>query len=146
MKTTKFALSLAVILMAGLFLFNSCSGNQQPRDEATNQETKQDKKECPMDNPNTLVIVASLTIKNEADKAGIEKALYAVVDGTRTEEGNVSYVLHQDINNPLTYVIIEIWKSQDAIDIHNETPHFKAFVEAVGDKADLSVNTIKKVY
>jgi quinol monooxygenase YgiN len=147
MKTTKFTLSFVTILIAGLFFISSCSGNQQSKDETANPEVKEEKKEeCPMDNPNTLVIVATLTIKNEADKADLENALHAVVDGTRTEEGNISYVLHQDVNNPLTYVIIEVWKSQDAINTHNETAHFKAFVEAVGNKADLSVNTIKKVY
>jgi Uncharacterized conserved protein len=46
----------------------------------------------------------------------------------------------------LTYVIIESWKSQDAIDYHNETPHFKAFVAALGDNADLTINTIKLKY
>ena len=100
---------------------------------------------CPIDE-NTLMIVATLTVKNEADKADLENALHRVVDGTRTEEGNISYVLHQDINNPMTYIIFEVWKSQEAIEIHNQTPHFRAFVEAVGGKADLSVHTMKKAY
>lgn len=144
MKSTKTILSLAVILIAGLFFISSCSGNKPVQEEKTTET--EIKKECPMDDPNVLEIVATLTIKNEADKDALVKALHAVVDGTRAEEGNISYVLHQDVNNPLVYVIIEVWKSQEAINAHNETAHFKAFVEAVGDKADLTVNTIKKVY
>ena len=99
-----------------------------------------------MDNPNTLVIVATLTIKDEAYKAQIEQILHTTVDSTRKEEGNISYVLHQDINNPLVYVVIEVWKSQEAIDYHFSTPHFKAFGEAVEGKADLIVNIVKKKY
>jgi len=144
MKSTKNIIYLAVILIAGLFFLSSCSGNKPAQEDKTTET--EIKKECPMDDPNVLEIVATLTIKNEADKDDLVKALHAVVDGTRTEEGNISYVLHQDINNPMVYVIIEVWKSQEAINIHNETPHFKAFVEAVKDKSDLTVNTIRKVY
>ena len=94
---------------------------------------------------NALKIVATVTIKDAADKDAIEQALFAVVDGTRTEEGNISYELHQDINNPLVYVFIEVWKSQEAIDIHGATEHFKTFATAVDGKVDMAVNTVKKV-
>ena len=94
---------------------------------------------------NALKIVAIVTIKNAADKDAIEQALFAVVEGTRTEEGNISYVLHQDLSNPLVYVFVEVWKSQEAIDIHNASEHFKAFAAAVDGKVDLAVNTVKKV-
>ena len=94
---------------------------------------------------NALKIVATVTIKDAADKDAIEQALFAVVDGTRTEEGCISYELHQDINNPMIYVFVEVWKSQEAIDIHNATEHFNAFVVAVDGKVDLVVNTVKKI-
>ncbi|WP_085535128.1 putative quinol monooxygenase [Massilibacteroides vaginae] len=62
----------------------------------------------------------------------------AVVAGSRAEEGCVYYELGKS-NTPLTYAFIEVWKSQDAINTHNETAHFKTFVEAINGKADLSV-------
>lgn len=99
-----------------------------------------------MDDANVLKIIAVLTIKDEKDSEDIEKALMAVVDGTRTEEGNISYELHQDVNNPLVYVFIEVWESQQAIDIHNGTPHFRAFTEAIKGKVGLTVNVVRKIY
>ena len=93
-----------------------------------------------------LKIIASLSIKSEEFREDILKALHSVVDGTRAEEGNVSYDLHQDINNPAIYTIIEVWKSQEAIDFHNQTAHFQAFVKAVDGKVDLAINIIKKIY
>jgi len=93
-----------------------------------------------------LKIIAALTILKEEYKEELEKALHAVVDGTCAEEGNVSYDLHQDVKDPMTYVIIEVWKSQEAIDIHNKTAHFLNFVKAVDGKVALSINVIKKVY
>ena len=92
-----------------------------------------------------LKIVASLTIQDEKHTADIEKALHAVVEATRQEEGNISYELHQDIANPLNYIFIEVWKSQEAIDAHNQSAHFHEFVSAVDGKVSLAVNVMKKV-
>lgn len=93
-----------------------------------------------------LKIVAVIVVK-PAHQEELEKVFHTVVDETRKEAGNVSYDLHQDVSNPLKYTILEVWKSQDAIDEHNNSNHFKAFVEAVEGKVDsLTVDVIKKVY
>ncbi len=93
-----------------------------------------------------LKIVAVIVVK-AAFQSEMEKVFHTVVDETRKEAGNVSYDLHQDTKNPLKYTILEVWKSQDAIDEHNESAHFKAFVAAVEGKVDsLAVDVIKKVY
>ena len=93
-----------------------------------------------------LNIVAAITILKEEDKNEVVNALQAVVDGTRKEEGNISYDLHQDTQAPMTYIILEAWKSQEAINSHNKTAHFLAFVKAIEGKVALSINVIKKVY
>ncbi|GHV03500.1 antibiotic biosynthesis monooxygenase [Campylobacterota bacterium] len=93
-----------------------------------------------------LKIVAAIAVKQQFQNEIVE-ALKTVVDATRKEAGNVSYDLHQDLTNPLKYTILEVWKSQAAIDEHNESAHFKAFVAAIDGKIDsLSVDVIKKVY
>ena len=141
MKATGSIFLVAILSVLLGFSISSCSKNKPE----TIVETIEITQECPIDE-NALMIVANLTIKNEADKVDLVKALHQVVDGTRQEEGCISYVLHQDVSDPMTYIIFEVWKSQEAINFHNETPHFKAFVEAVGDKAILSVSVMKKVY
>ncbi|MDR1861351.1 MAG: antibiotic biosynthesis monooxygenase [Bacteroidales bacterium] len=93
-----------------------------------------------------LKIVATAVIKDAALHDEVLAALKACVDGTRKEEGNISYELHQDINDPLTYIFIEVWKSPEAIATHNETPHFKALIQAIDGKVDLTATTVKKVY
>ncbi|GHV69128.1 antibiotic biosynthesis monooxygenase [Bacteroidia bacterium] len=93
-----------------------------------------------------LKIVATVVAKKAFQKE-LEKVFRAVVDGTRKEEGNVSYELHQDVKNALKYVILEVWKSQQAIDYHNESAHFKAFVAAIDGKVEaLTVDVIEKIY
>jgi len=93
-----------------------------------------------------LKIIASLTILNEKDTTDIVNAMHAIVDATRKEERNISYQLHQNITNPLTYVIVEVWKSQEAIDIHNNSEHFLEFVKQVEGKVALDISVIKQVY
>jgi quinol monooxygenase YgiN len=93
-----------------------------------------------------LKIVAAIVVK-AAYQDELEKVFRTVVDATRKEAGNVSYDLHQDCQNPLKYTILEVWKSQAAIDEHNASAHFKAFVEAVEGKVDsLTVDVIKQIY
>lgn len=93
-----------------------------------------------------LKIVAVIEIKAPFQEE-LDTVFHTVVDETRKESGNISYDLHQDTKNPLKYTILETWKSQDAINQHNETAHFKAFVAAIEGKVDsLTVDIIKKVY
>jgi quinol monooxygenase YgiN len=90
-----------------------------------------------------LLIIANVTAKAEY-KDELMKAFEKVIEGTRKETGNISYDLYVDTSNPLKFTIVEIWKSQDAINIHNKTDHFKEFVKAVDGKVDLDVKTLKQ--
>jgi len=91
--------------------------------------------------------IVAVVVAKAAYQGELEKVFHTVVDETRKEAGNVSYDLHQDVQNPLKYTILEVWKSQEAIDIHNDSSHFKAFVSAIEGKVDsLTVDVIKQIY
>lgn len=93
-----------------------------------------------------LKIVAVIVAK-AAYQEELEKVFRTVVDATRKETGNISYDLHQDCKDPLKYTILEVWKSQQAIDEHNESAHFKAFVSAIEGKIEsIAVDVIKRIY
>ena len=92
-----------------------------------------------------LKTVAVIEVKEEYQK-DIEIALGKFIDETRKETGNISYDLHVDIHNLLKYTIIEVWKSEDAIVIHNNTSHFLEFKNAIDGKiTDLKIDIIKKI-
>lgn len=64
-------------------------------------------------------------MKVAADKVEPFKTAAAeIVEKSRVEEGNVSYSLNQAIDDPQTIAFIEVWKDQEAIDIHNASEHF----------------------
>ena len=93
-----------------------------------------------------LKIIATILVKKEF-KEELIPVFQTVVNETRKEEGNISYELHQDIKNPLKFIILEVWESQEAIDIHNASTHFQNFVKAVENKLDdLSIDVIEKIY
>lgn len=95
---------------------------------------------------NELKIIAVVSLKEEY-KEEVIKAIHNVVDATRKEEGNISYELHENINNPLEVTILEVWKSQEAIDFHNATTHFNDFVKAIDGKVNgLKIDVIRKIY
>ena len=97
------------------------------------------------DNDETLTIVATVTVKPEY-REDVLKAIKTVVDATRKESGNIFYDVFEDIKNPLKFVFIEIWKSQEAIDSHNNSPHFNDFVKAVEGKATLEASTLRQKF
>lgn len=95
---------------------------------------------------NELNIIAVIEAKEEY-REDVLQALHAVTDETRKEAGNLSYALHQDVNNPQKFIIIEHWASQEAIDFHNETEHFQAFKNAIDGKVNgLTIDIINRIY
>ena len=113
-------------IFCSLFLFASFTDNQGVKDE-------------------TLTIVATVTVKLEY-KDDVLKAIKTVVDATRKEPGNIFYDVFEDVKNPLKFVFIETWKSQEAIDSHNKSAHFNEFVKAVDGKATLEANTFRQKF
>ena len=79
-----------------------------------------------------LTIVANITAK--ADKVDSVKAeLLKLIEPTRAEEGCISYVLHQDNDNPAHFVFLETWQSDEALQQHMETAHIQAYLAATQD-------------
>ena len=93
-----------------------------------------------------LKIVATLVVKPEFT-GEVLKALHTVTDATRKEEGNISYVLNEDVKNKSRFIILEEWKSQEAFEFHGQTSHYIAFKEAVQGKAEsLDIDVVREIY
>ena len=142
MKAKSIIYSLTLTMIVGIFMSSCCQKSEKEADAVSGcTEIK-----CAAYPDDALMIVATLIVKDAAFQEDFEKALQAVVIGTNAEEGCIIYDAHQDINNPLVYVIYEVWESQDAINFHNETEHLKTFLNVIGGKVDANVSTMKKLY
>ncbi len=79
-----------------------------------------------------LQVVATIPAKPEAVEA-IREALKALVAATLAEEGCLAYDLFESASAPGTFVTVERWTDQAALDAHMAQPHVaEAFAAADG--------------
>jgi quinol monooxygenase YgiN len=86
------------------------------------------------------MIIVSGTIV--IDPAFIERATELTTElmaATRAEPGNRCYGFYADIERPGHYQLYEEWDSQEAIDGHNASDHFAAFMAATAELGIVSV-------
>jgi len=59
-----------------------------------------------------------------------------IADRVRAEDGNVRYAYFYPANDPETVLLIDIWKNQQAIDLHHASP-MMAEIARLREKYDL---------
>ena len=82
--------------------------------------------------PKPLVSIAVLKAKPGKQQA-LKHGLLALVAPTRTESGNLDYVLFELRDAPGTFYMREAFKDQAALDAHFATPYFKQFAATADD-------------
>ena len=82
--------------------------------------------------PNAVKIVAQFSVKPEYVEQFAATAKELVL-ASQAEEGNISYTLNKCAEDPSTFTFIEVWKSREAIDVHNASEHFQKFVPLLGN-------------
>ncbi|OZE22565.1 antibiotic biosynthesis monooxygenase [Rhodococcus sp. 05-2255-1e] len=80
---------------------------------------------------NDLEVVATITAKPDAIDT-VRDGLVALVAESRKESGNVSYKLFESAVEPGTFITIEVWKSQEDLDGHMQTPHLQQALSEFG--------------
>ena len=60
---------------------------------------------------------------------GVEQqpALDPLIAATLQEPGCLRYQLHQDLENPHSWMLYEEWESEAALSAHQQQPHYIAF-------------------
>jgi quinol monooxygenase YgiN len=82
-----------------------------------------------------LNVVAVLKAKPGSESI-VEKALAALVEPTRAEEGCISYELFRSASDANTFITMEAWRSQEDLDAHMRTAHIAEALQAAGDALD----------
>lgn len=60
-----------------------------------------------------------------------ESLVKDLVEASRNEAGNIGYEHFKATENENTYLMYEIWESQEAIESHNNSEHFQTFFSSV---------------
>jgi len=93
-----------------------------------------------------IVLVATLEVKPEFCEAVLDFFNTGMIGKSRAEAGNIQYDLHQSLEDKNVLVMIEIWANAAALDEHNASEHFQAFVAFVDGKLNgLDIKHLNKV-
>ncbi len=76
-----------------------------------------------------LTIVARI-LAHEEKRNLVLKELVKLIDVTRAEEGCLQYDLHQDNDNPNSFMFFENWENRELWQKHMNNPHLAAYLEA----------------
>ena len=79
-----------------------------------------------------IIIAGTISIDPERIDTAMAAA-HRVMEGTRSESGNIEYVFTVDSVTPGVLRVFERWESQEALDTHFTTPHMAEFMAAMGD-------------
>ncbi|MBW9102699.1 putative quinol monooxygenase [Paraburkholderia phenoliruptrix] len=88
----------------------------------------------PVQRPSTtdapLVILATFVPESGHEEA-VRHALQAVLPATRSEPGCLRFDLYVSLEPVTTFRLFEIFRSQQAVDAHRDTDHYRTFRSAV---------------
>ena len=76
----------------------------------------------------SIHIIAILTAKNDTVDI-LHEELKSLVKETQKETACFQYELHQDIESPNIFIMLEEWENEDGIKSHAESNHFLDFLE-----------------
>ncbi|MBT2623699.1 putative quinol monooxygenase [Chryseobacterium sp. ISL-6] len=76
----------------------------------------------------SIHIIAILTTKNDTVDI-LHEELKSLVKETQKETACFQYELHQDIESPNIFIMLEEWENEEGIKKHNESDHFLAFLK-----------------
>ncbi|WP_055444810.1 putative quinol monooxygenase [Lacinutrix himadriensis] len=82
-----------------------------------------------------LTIVARITAKEE-HTAFVKAELLKLLDVTRAEEGNISYDLHQDNENPNVFLFHEKWVNRELWQKHMANKYLAHYLKVTEDKVE----------
>lgn len=91
-----------------------------------------------------ISIVAKFLVK-EGEESKFLKLVNELGVASNAEDGCLEYILHKDVEKPLTYCLIEKWKDQAAVDFHNNTPHFTGTVPKIVEIAHVEIDVYKPI-
>lgn len=59
----------------------------------------------------------------------VKRELLSLTAPTRAEVGNLTYDLYQSVDRPDRFMRLEVWRNDEALELHKETPHLRASFE-----------------
>jgi quinol monooxygenase YgiN len=78
------------------------------------------------------ILVTGIIDFDPANRDQAIETVTACMEATRAEEGCEFYAFSGDLTEPGRFYVSEQWASQEAMDVHMQTPHLAALMGAMG--------------
>ena len=92
-----------------------------------------------------LTVVARIVAKPEF-RSNVREELIKLIKPTHIEEGCVDYILHEDNEDPNTFIFFENWDSEELLNKHLVSPHLTRYADVSKDwLADFHIHRMTKV-
>ncbi|KIL51074.1 putative quinol monooxygenase [Jeotgalibacillus campisalis] len=75
-----------------------------------------------------IITHAQFQIMPEKESEFLQE-IASLIEASRKETGNIQYELVKNLEQDFTYTMIELWENEEAVQSHNESGHFQAFVQ-----------------
>jgi quinol monooxygenase YgiN len=79
----------------------------------------------------TIIVTGSFDL-DPGKRDDFVAAAVACMTATRAEEANEAYAFTEDLEVPGRFHVVELWASQEGMDLHMATPHLAEFMGAMG--------------
>jgi quinol monooxygenase YgiN len=89
------------------------------------------------------VLVVRMTAREGEEERAVE-LIRRLVEGTRSEPGNVHYIAHRDTENPRVFLMYEQYADEEAFKAHGQADHFQEI--AAGELFPLMESRERAVY
>ncbi|NDI33174.1 putative quinol monooxygenase [Chengkuizengella sediminis] len=75
-----------------------------------------------------MIMIHAVLHVNSKKEQDFKEEIQSLIKDSRAESGNISYQLMKDTEKENVYMMVEEWKDAEAIQSHNTSKHFTAFV------------------
>ncbi|WP_141433903.1 putative quinol monooxygenase [Bacillus sp. 03113] len=75
-----------------------------------------------------MVIIHAVFKVNPERRVDFLAETKTLIAGSQSELGNITYQLYEEVNSKNTFIMVEEWKDQQAVETHNQEPHFTNFI------------------
>lgn len=79
-----------------------------------------------------IIIHAEFTVDSAKHQAFVQE-IQPLIVASRLEDGNISYNLYKDTEQDNIFTMVEVWKDDKAVEIHNASEPFTSFVAKAGN-------------
>ncbi|MCV7386480.1 putative quinol monooxygenase [Mycolicibacterium porcinum] len=82
-----------------------------------------------------IVVISRIQVKHGQREAALE-ALREEIEASHHEDGVVKFALHEDPEDALKLLMVEVYRAEEDIDSHYKQPYFLELVNRMGELFD----------